>query len=595
MPIKVLPRPTKPPIDPPTPTKPAPGPAKPKLGAPTGRYPAGRIAGAGEWSKINTLDPTFVAEGEKHGVDPAMLKSMKIVESGDSLSTGTAGAGGATGIMQIKPQYWRDRAIAAGYDLGTNAGQIGMAAAILGGSVPGVKGANPRERFLYTYYPVVDDAGKLCLDCKGESGHTPRMYLEDIDLYTGIINAAAGKDTPKPKPAPTAAEILRLITGRTDAYVSFDFNELNTLSTSPIYKHGAGHGLPAGGRYHSGIDIWTPDETPIRAIFGGEVICVGTQGRVLWDQSCGYFVDDQHGVGNITILTDRYATIGGKRHRLKMTYGHMSSATVKVGDRIKDLHLIGRSGVGLKWPHVHLEVVLEAPELNNPQIWFNGGAYHLVDPLPTIISAWAGDDVEVEAPPELMPFTYLESPNRMSRQGRQPIWLVYHVSDDMSLDNVLGWLRQRGSNASSHWVVARDGRAYQLVGSAEAAFTNGAILNPRRDIASIDRLANDLNAGRANANWYSITIEHIGKPGQPFTPEQIATSTQISRYYLHRYPTIPRHRGGMIRHSDLASVKNKPNKPDPDGRTDRSYCPSDSFPLREIILATGGDPDRLAA
>lgn len=117
-----------------------------------------------------------------------MLTSMTIVETGGN---NVSDANGATGVMQIKPAFWDDRARSVGYDLRADEGQIGMAAAILGGHVPGVRGADPTERFLHTYYPVLNADGSVCYDCRGESGQTPRMYLDDIARYSRLIAAAA--------------------------------------------------------------------------------------------------------------------------------------------------------------------------------------------------------------------------------------------------------------------------------------------------------------------------------------------------------------------------------------------------------------------
>ena len=162
-----------------------------EIGAPTGNIPRGNIGGGGPWEKVNRFDAIFVGEGRKHGVPPAMLKSMMIVETGGN---NVSDAHGATGVMQIKPIFWGDKARAAGYDLRTDAGQIGMAAAILGGHIPGVRGDDPTERFVYTYYPVLHSDGSVCYDCRGESGHTPRMYLNDIAFYTRLIEEAASVD-----------------------------------------------------------------------------------------------------------------------------------------------------------------------------------------------------------------------------------------------------------------------------------------------------------------------------------------------------------------------------------------------------------------
>src|SRR3954470_16138750 len=141
-------------------------PADDRIGAPTGTIPRGRIGGGGPWNLVNRFDDVFVAEGRKHSVRPTMLKSMMIVETG---GVNVSDSHGATGVMQIKPIYWGDRARQAGYDLATDEGQVGMSAAILGGNVPGVRGDDPTERFLYTYYPILNRDGSICYNCRGES------------------------------------------------------------------------------------------------------------------------------------------------------------------------------------------------------------------------------------------------------------------------------------------------------------------------------------------------------------------------------------------------------------------------------------------
>lgn len=378
-----------------------PAPTPITIGAPEGTIPKGKIGGGGPWSLVNRFDPVFVQEGTKHGVDPVMLKSMMIVETGGK---NVSDPFGASGVMQIKAGIWGARAKAAGYDLATDNGQIGMAAAMLGGSIPGVRGTTPMERFLYTYYPILNADGSVCWDCKGESGHTPRMYVDDIALYSRLINEAAGVD-PEPKPKPlTEAQVLARITGNhPTAEISFGYAQRNIGPNGPvrIYEYGKGHGEGLlDDEYHPGIDIHVPDETPIFAMFGGEVVCAGNNGRSVWGQGCGYFSDDDGGLGNITILTNASALVGGKKRQLKMTYGHMSSATVGVGQRIADGERIGRSGRGGDYPHVHLDVVVDALELNNPRIWNNDGSYHLNDPIPTIINAASGSDQPIPKPLE---------------------------------------------------------------------------------------------------------------------------------------------------------------------------------------------------
>lgn len=189
-----------------------------KLGAPTGEVSGNfRIVGDGiQWSRVNRWDAITLAAATKHKVDPAWLKGMQVVESGGEMVWNRNGSG-AYGIMQVKPSIWDAAAKKLRYDLMTPEGNIGFAAAMLGGDVPGLRGSTVEERFLENYYPVRDAQGKLCLDCKGEDGSTPNDYLHDLRLLKKQIDAAAGIDggaTPapvdpwRPYPYPKMVDVL---------------------------------------------------------------------------------------------------------------------------------------------------------------------------------------------------------------------------------------------------------------------------------------------------------------------------------------------------------------------------------------------------
>jgi len=179
---------------------------------------------------------------------------------------------------------------------------------------------------------------------------------------------------------------------------------------------------------------------------------------------------------------------------------------------------------------------------------------------------------------------WLGSPNWHERTGGQgPEAIVYHVTDDLNFANVRSHFQRPDSRASSHFVVERDGTIYQFVGTAKAAWTNGDVAEPRRDLrwlaAAVRRCyhAERNPTGTHNMNDFTITIECMGKPGLPFPPAQIARVVELSRYLLARYPAIRPTRGRLLRHSDINAVG-------------RSYCPGPTFPLREVILTLGGDP-----
>jgi murein DD-endopeptidase MepM/ murein hydrolase activator NlpD len=379
------------------------------LGAPTGiisgplKIAYGR---GGPWSTVNAHDPYFAKHGVRWNVRPSMLKAMEVIESGGRMIPNGNGFPN-WGNMQLTSQKfgagyftpWDAAGQKIGADITTADGQIAIAAHVLGGHT-GLPGT-PEEIFLSNYYPTP------CLDCPGQDGHTPRQYLEDMkELERQITAAATGVPAPTELATPrvfTEKDILNLISNNAvGVYISFGFNQPNINANGQpvnIYRYGKGHGT-TGDNMHPGIDIWMPDNTPVNAVFGGEVVCVGSRGGEVWGQGCGYFSDDDGGLGNITILTDTEAMVGGRMRQLKMTYGHMSSSVVQVGQRVANGERIGRSGVGAGWPHVHLDVVVNAPELNNPQIWNNGGEYHLVDPIPTIIGALGGGTREIDEFPD---------------------------------------------------------------------------------------------------------------------------------------------------------------------------------------------------
>jgi murein DD-endopeptidase MepM/ murein hydrolase activator NlpD len=90
---------------------------------------------------------------------------------------------------------------------------------------------------------------------------------------------------------------------------------------------------------HKGIDIAVKINTPVRATGSGVVTRAGWQNPKNHDQGYGQRVTVNHGNGNTS------------------TYGHCSSITVKVGDKVKSGDVICNSGNSGKstGPHVHYE------------------------------------------------------------------------------------------------------------------------------------------------------------------------------------------------------------------------------------------------
>lgn len=186
--------------------------------------------------------------------------------------------------------------------------------------------------------------------------------------------------------------------------------------------------------------------------------------------------------------------------------------------------------------------------------------------------------------PDIPNLIWKPTVNFHSRAGRVPVAVVHHITDDLNVNNVLSWFQNANSKASAHFVVSReiqDNEAivYQMVSTAQSAWTNGDINQPRKDIIWLDEAVKNCLRGGANLNDYCITIEYVGKPDVPPTLAQYRAGNAIMRW-SHCAWGIPYDRGHQLRHSDINSVT-------------RSYCPGPSFDLGSLIRAVGGDPKKM--
>jgi hypothetical protein len=563
------PRPPRPPEPEPEPKpkpKPKPKPPKPEpepepepepdepyvMGVPTGTIPLDLNIAYGRgapWSDVTRHNEHHIRYGLKYGVPPEMLESMEVIESGgQSIPNGNGYPN--WGIMQLTHSWnggsetkWEAVGRKLGVDFKSPEGQIAIAAYVLGGH-DGDKGT-PEQIFLNHYYPIPGG-----LDARGPDGHTQREYLADMHRLMGIINDAKPGPKPKPpKPGP-AKDPYEIITGGVPYQVNYGFRDDEGLN---YYAYGVGHGTKASTE-HTGDDITVPLGTKLYTPLSGVVICVGNNGTGAWGQSCGSFVDEMTGgAGNISIITDA---------GVKLTFGHSGKPFVRSGERVEAGQLLCLAGGAGGGAHCHLDVV----ENRN-------GSYWLVDPKPALQKVMGQ---AVTTKPLITGIQWVGTMNFESRNGIVPCAIVFHVTDDMSYTNVRNHFQNPGSDASSHFVIDRDGTKYQFVGSKDGAWTNGEIRSPRTDIEWLNDAVKMDRMGRANINQYTLTLEFVGKPNIAFEKEQIAAGIEIARYYTSIYP-IPVNRGHFLRHADIDSIN-------------RPYCPGELFPLDEIIRACGGDP-----
>lgn len=175
--------------------------------------------------------------------------------------------------------------------------------------------------------------------------------------------------------------------------------------------------------------------------------------------------------------------------------------------------------------------------------------------------------------------------------GQLPRFLVHHITDDLNYSGVESWFQNPDSQASSTFVIKRDGSIMQFVSSLNYPWTNGDYYtdpnNPRgsrvarRDIPALnDAIERCLTKGW-NLNGDCVTIEYVGTPDDPPTEQQYLSGIAIGKYLLGTYPTMSPHRYGQLRHADINPAS-------------RSYCPGPRFDLTRIINALGGDPTKLS-
>ncbi|MEA2527967.1 MAG: N-acetylmuramoyl-L-alanine amidase [Thermomicrobiales bacterium] len=167
--------------------------------------------------------------------------------------------------------------------------------------------------------------------------------------------------------------------------------------------------------------------------------------------------------------------------------------------------------------------------------------------------------------------------------GQEPLAIVYHITDDPDRDRALSWYRNPASRASMHAIVDRDGTITQLVSSTRAAWANGDVKNPRRDVPWLNDAVGKSRAagGPMGLDDFTLAAAYVGSPTAPPTEAQYRSLIALSAYWRDRY-AIPPGRSRLLRHSDINSV-------------DRVHCPGARFDLNRLVLALGGDPSDLSA
>jgi N-acetyl-anhydromuramyl-L-alanine amidase AmpD len=169
--------------------------------------------------------------------------------------------------------------------------------------------------------------------------------------------------------------------------------------------------------------------------------------------------------------------------------------------------------------------------------------------------------------------SYAGSTNYNDRAA-PPQGIVYHFTAGNDISGFSeDFLGHTGRQASSNYVVDKDGSIYQFVPPDKAAWAQGDVQNPK----SVASLLINAGAGDPNQSAISIEIVNAGNRGhegssrpqdfQPYTPEQLEAVQNLTNYLTWTYKINP-DRQHLIGHADVSSGKSDPGP---------------LFPLNQII------------
>jgi N-acetyl-anhydromuramyl-L-alanine amidase AmpD len=190
-----------------------------------------------------------------------------------------------------------------------------------------------------------------------------------------------------------------------------------------------------------------------------------------------------------------------------------------------------------------------------------------------------------------MNITKKPSPNiHKGRQGSIPDIIVCHITEG-SYTGAVSWLANPESRASTHFVVARDGRVTQLVEIEDTAWGNGTSGTKGDNTWHGHATLQAVRERNINANRYTVSIEHEGRHAETngaLAPAQLESTikliahirVEVKRIYGFE---IPLTRQNIVGHNEI-TPRTKP------------HCPGALFPFDEIIrrLHSGNTPSNFA-
>jgi N-acetylmuramoyl-L-alanine amidase len=131
-------------------------------------------------------------------------------------------------------------------------------------------------------------------------------------------------------------------------------------------------------------------------------------------------------------------------------------------------------------------------------------------------------------------------------QGFGPEAIVIHIIDGSFAAGESVFL-DPSAQKSAHYAVSKSGEVHQYVDENDTAFHAGVVVNPSWSL---------LKKG-VNPNYYTIGIEHEGRPDDVWPEEQLSASASLVLEIAARW-AIPLDLDHVIRHHQIRASKSCP-------------------------------------
>ncbi len=185
-----------------------------------------------------------------------------------------------------------------------------------------------------------------------------------------------------------------------------------------------------------------------------------------------------------------------------------------------------------------------------------------------------------------MKINRVESPNKyLNRLGYKPdkILIVNHITEG-SAKSCINWFQNKKSQASTHFLVSKNGTITQFMNLKHGAWGNGTSKDPNSSLYYRHSRNEYIKNNPNNANLFTVSIEHEGKYTEThgaLTEAQYQATLKLHQYIISEVKRIygidiPIDRKHIIGHIDVTPIS-------------RPHCPGEEYPFDRLIKDLKGD------